>query len=47
MSDQFYGWWSRPGGAVCVLEGIRGPAPRVRRLTEGLPEGSFLKADLS
>jgi len=47
MSDQFYGWWSRPGGAVCILEGIHGPAPRVRRLTEGLPEGSFLKGDLS
>ncbi len=23
MSDQFYGWWSRPGGGICVLEGFK------------------------
>jgi len=24
MSDQFYGWWSRPGGGIFVLEGFKG-----------------------
>ena len=23
MSDQFYGWWSRPGGGIWLLEGFR------------------------
>lgn len=47
ISDQYYGWWSRPGGGVYVLEGFRGPAPRLRCLTAALPEGSFLRPDLS
>ena len=48
MSDQNYGWWSRPGGGVCVLEGIKEDDPRVRCLTEGkFPPGSFLGLDLS
>jgi hypothetical protein len=47
MSDQNYGWWSRPGGGVFVLEGLRGAAPRTRCLTGSLPAGSFLSPDLS
>ena len=47
MSDQFYGWWSRPGGGICILEGTKRGEPRVRCLTEGMPEGSFLRPDLS
>jgi hypothetical protein len=23
MSDQFYGWWSRPGGGICILDGFK------------------------
>ena len=30
MSDQFYGWWSRPGGGVFLLEGFKGNEPKVR-----------------
>jgi hypothetical protein len=47
MSDQFYGWWSRPGGGLFVLEGFRGPRPRLRCLTADMPVGSFLRPDLS
>ena len=47
MSDQFYGWWSRPGGGVFVLENFKGPQPRLRCLTADMPAGSFLRPDLS
>lgn len=47
MSDQHYGWWSRPGGGVCVLEDFKSGAPKVRCLTEGMPVGSFQGPDLS
>jgi hypothetical protein len=47
MSDQYYGWWSRPGGGVWVMEGFKTDAPRLRCLTAGLPDGSVLRPDLS
>jgi hypothetical protein len=47
MSDQFYGWWSRPGGGVFVLDGLKTDRPKVRCLTTGLAEGSFIRPDLS
>lgn len=47
MSDQYYGWWSRPGGGIFVLEGLKSDAPRVRCLTEGMAQGSFLRPELS
>ncbi len=47
MSDQNYGWWSRPGGGLCVLEGFQSDQPRVRCLTSDLPPGSVLGPDLS
>lgn len=47
MSDQYYGWWSRPGGGLFILEGFKGEQPRVRCITEGWPEGSFLRPILS
>ena len=47
ISDQFYGWWSRPGGGVYLLEGFKGPKPTVRCLTADMPEGNFLRPDLS
>ena len=47
MSDQFYGWWSRPGGGVFILEGFKGPEPKLRCLTADMPEGSYLRPDLS
>jgi hypothetical protein len=47
MSDQYYGWWSRPGGGIFILDGFKGDSPRVRRLTASLPDGSFLRPELS
>ena len=47
ISDQFYGWWSRPGGGIFILEGFKGPEPRLRCLTADMPEGSYLRPDLS
>ncbi|MCX6875475.1 MAG: discoidin domain-containing protein [Verrucomicrobia bacterium] len=47
MSDQHYGWWSRGGGGICVLEGFKTDTPRVRCLTSDMPEGSFMGPDLS
>jgi hypothetical protein len=47
MSDQNYGWWSRPGGGLYVLSGLRGDEPVLRDLTERLPPGSVNSPDLS
>jgi hypothetical protein len=47
VSDQYYGWFSRGGGGICILSGFKGNSPRVRCLTEGWPEGNFLRPDLS
>jgi len=47
MSDQYYGWWLRPGGGLYVLENFKSAAPRLRCLTESLPAGSLLRPDLS
>ncbi len=47
MSDQNYGWWSRPGGGVYVLEGLRGGEPRLTHLTAQFAAGSFMSPDLS
>ncbi len=47
MSDQFYGWWSRPGGGICLLENFKSGPPHVRCLTSEMPAGSFLGPELS
>ena len=47
MSDQYYGWWSRPGGGIYVLEGFKTGSPKLRCLTEDFPAGSFVRPDLS
>lgn len=47
MSDQYYGWWSRPGGGLCLLEDFKSETRRLRCLTEGFAPGSFLRPDLS
>ena len=47
MSDQHYGWWSRGGGGIYVLEKFKSANPRVRCLTSDMPEGSFISPDLS
>src|SRR3989304_5862359 len=47
MSDQYYGWFSRPGGGLYVLEGFKTDAPRLRCLSDDLPPGSALRPALS
>lgn len=47
MSDQHYGWWSRPGGGIFLLGGYKGEQPRIRSLTADMPEGNFLGPDFS
>ena len=47
MCDQYYGWWSRPGGGLYILEDLKSAKPIVRCLTTGWPEGSFLDPELS
>lgn len=47
MSDQYYGWFSRPGGGLYVLEGFKTAAPKLRCLSGGLPAGSILRPDVS
>ena len=47
MSDQYYGWFSRPGGGLYVLEDWKSDSPRLRCLTEGLPPGNVIRPDLS
>ncbi|UCG46266.1 MAG: discoidin domain-containing protein [Phycisphaerales bacterium] len=46
ISDQYYGWWSRPGGGIYIVEGFKGQEPPVRCLTSGWPAGAFLRPDL-
>jgi hypothetical protein len=47
MSDQYYGWWSRPGGGLFLLKGFKSDRPHLQCLTESWPDGSFLRPDLS
>jgi len=48
MSDQYLGWWSRPGGGIFTLEGFAEDRPRDVCLTESFTEpGSFLRPILS
>jgi len=49
MSDQYLGWWSRPGGGIHVLRGFRDGPPAVSCLTDGTfrEPGSFLDPALS
>jgi len=47
ISDQYYGWFSRGGGGIYILSGFKGNNPQLRCITEGWPEGNFLRPDLS
>ncbi len=46
MSDQYYGWWSRPGGGIYRLSSYKTNSPKLRRVIEDAT-GSFLRPDLS
>ncbi|OHB80483.1 MAG: hypothetical protein A2V98_07325 [Planctomycetes bacterium RBG_16_64_12] len=47
MSDQYYGWFSRPGGGLYVLEDFKTDQPKLRPLAEELPEGNIIRPDVS
>jgi hypothetical protein len=48
MSDQYYGWWSRPGGGLFVLRNYKTGAPQTECISTGFTEsGSFLRPALS
>ncbi|MHB8902706.1 MAG: HzsA-related protein, partial [Thermoguttaceae bacterium] len=47
MSDQYYGWFTRPGGGLYVLEGFKTDRPSVRCLTPSLTAGSIVRPELS
>jgi len=47
MSDQFYGWFSRPGGGIFLLEGLKSGNPQIRCVTTQMAPGNFCRPDLS
>lgn len=47
MSDQYYGWWSQPGGGIYLLRGFRGAQPTVQCVTASWAPGNFLDPDIS
>ena len=48
MSDQYYGWWSRPGGGIYILRGFKSGSPTIECLTKSFKApGSFLRPMLS
>ncbi|MHB1038307.1 MAG: HzsA-related protein [Pirellulales bacterium] len=47
MSDQYYGWFSRPGGGLYVLENFKSDSPTIRCLTPDMPEGNIIRPELS
>jgi len=48
MSDQYYGWWSQPGGGIYILRNFKSESPEVECITGSFKEpGSFLRPILS
>ncbi|MFC1735166.1 discoidin domain-containing protein [Candidatus Hydrogenedentota bacterium] len=48
MSDQYYGWWSRPGGGIFLLTGFQDDRPAVECISDAFTEpGTFLRPTLS
>ncbi|HJN14155.1 MAG TPA: discoidin domain-containing protein, partial [Armatimonadota bacterium] len=47
MSDQYYGWWSKPGGGLYTMSNYKSGAPELTCITDGWPEGTFLRPELS
>jgi len=48
MSDQYYGWWSRPGGGIHIIDDITAANPKLRCITGSFKsEGSFLRPMIS
>ena len=48
MSDQYYGWWSKPGGGLYLLHGLTTDSPTEECITTAFKgPGSFLRPMLS
>ncbi len=47
MSDQYYGWFSRPGGGLYILEDFKSDSPKLRPLTDHLPPGNVIRPEIS
>ncbi|MHC4543425.1 MAG: HzsA-related protein [Planctomycetota bacterium] len=47
ICDQYYGWWSRPGGGIYLLKDFKSDTPRLQCLTNGWLTGNFLRPELS
>ena len=47
MSDQYYGWFSRPGGGLYILEDFKADNPKLRPLTDQLPPGNIIRPEIS
>lgn len=48
MSDQYFGWWSRPGGGIYLLRGYKTEHPTEECITTAFTApGSFLRPALS
>jgi len=47
MSDQWYGWWARPGGGIYLLEDFKSGTPKETSLTAQFAPGCFQRPMLS
>jgi len=47
MSDQYYCFWQRGGGAIGILDNIKSERPRFRSLTAHWRNGSYFRPELS
>ena len=49
MSDQYFGWWSRPGGGIFLLKNFKSDQPQTVCLTDKTftEPGSFLRPMIS
>jgi hypothetical protein len=48
MSDQYYGWWSKPGGGLYLLRGFASDSPVEQCITTSFKDpGSFLRPMLA
>ena len=48
MSDQYYGWWSKPGGGLYLLRGFGSDSPTEQCISQSFKApGSFLRPMLS
>jgi len=48
MSDQYLGWWSRPGGGIYILRDFKSDTPALEHITKSFTDpGNFLRPALS